>query len=125
MAASEGIEKLAEDGDPGVLVDSLQAVSGVLSAGAANTPNGSTEPGPIAPGGSYSFTVTTDGENPYLSIASMVVPSNDTFIAFDPSGIRLLSEAGESRSAEDIAADVEAQLRSILAHFVRGFRASA
>jgi hypothetical protein len=109
MPASTELERLAEDGNHTPLLDMLDAMAGVGVSGVAAMPDGG-DPGPLPPGSEYTFTVTMDPEHPYLSIASMVVPSNDTFLAFDPAGLRLLTDAGEPRSDEDIAADVETQL---------------
>lgn len=110
--ASAELERLAEDGDASPLSTALGSIDAVRDSGVANTPIGAEGPGPLTPGGAYTFEVTGDAEHPYLSIASMVVPSNDTFIAFDPSGVRLVAEAGEARSAEEIAADIRSALRA-------------
>jgi 6-phosphogluconolactonase (cycloisomerase 2 family) len=100
--ASSGLEQLAEDGDPSGLVSELTSLigSGVGTAGSEGT-------GPFTSGNSESFQVTPTMAYPYLSVASMVVPSNDTFMAFFPQGLRLLDESGNPRSDTDIAADIE------------------
>lgn len=112
MPAPVGIERLAEDGNASVLGEALGASDAVGASGVANLPDGAEEPGPIEDGGSYTFTVTPDAEHPFLSIASMVVPSNDTFVAFGPEGVRLLDESGEPRSEEMVAADIAALFRA-------------
>jgi len=101
--ASAGLESLAEDGDPSTLV---AALGGMATVGTSGAEGG----GPIMAGGFYTFTVTPDATNRFLSIASMVVPSNDTFMAFMPGGVALLDGAGAARSNADIAADVLALL---------------
>ena len=53
----EGLEAIAEDGSPGMLVGNLATLSGVISSDYFNTPIGATEPGPIFPGDGYEFTV--------------------------------------------------------------------
>ncbi|MEZ4712517.1 MAG: spondin domain-containing protein [Caldilineaceae bacterium] len=106
--ASEGLERLAEDGNFQPLVDALTGAAGVLSAGAQPIADGATDPGPIMPGGSYSFSFTADSDHPYLSVASMIVPSNDTFFAFEPEGLRVLNEDGAPRINEELAADIAA-----------------
>lgn len=106
--ASEGLEQLAEDGDFMPLVNALTGAAGVLSASAQPVADGASAPGPIAAGGSYSFSMTADSEHPYLSVASMIVPSNDTFFAFEPAGLRVLHEDGTPRSDEELAADIAA-----------------
>ena len=89
-AASAGLESLAEDGVPGGLVSELMAASSVASSGAFDTPDGASEPGPLLPGSSYSFTVdAVPGDR--LQLATMYVQSNDLFYAFAPGGIALYS----------------------------------
>ena len=110
--ASEGLESLAEDGDPGGLVDELSSAPDVLDSQVVNIPDGTTTSGPLDPGESFSFSATPDTDHRFLSLAAMVVPSNDTFLAFDPSGIALLDDTGSPRSEADIAADVENTLRA-------------
>ena len=109
MPASTGIERVAEDGNATPLATQVSGEAGVLASGVANQPDGGS-PAPLAPGQVYTFTVTPDMDHPFLSLASMVAPSNDTFMAFGPDGIRLLDEQGAPRSSEDIAADIEASL---------------
>ncbi|MEM7137932.1 MAG: spondin domain-containing protein [Myxococcota bacterium] len=101
--ASEGLEAVAEDGFAGTLADALLADPAVGSSGVEGA-------GPALPGEGYSFSVTPTAVYPYLSFATMFVPSNDAFLAFGPSGVRLVDEAGVARSDEDIMADVEATL---------------
>ncbi len=84
----EGLEALAEDGDPSGLVDSLGALSTVSVSGAFANPDGGAEPGPALPGSSYEFTFeAVPGD--YLSLATMFVQSNDWFFAPASSGISL------------------------------------
>jgi len=108
--ASMGIERLAEDGTPDALATVMGGVGGVLDSGIEAIPENGTAMGPIPPGDAYAFLVTPDANHPYLSIATMVVPSNDTFLAFGPEGIALLDENGDRRSAEAIASDISASL---------------
>lgn len=104
--ASEALEKLAEDGDPSALVESIQGLSGFQAGGVVDMPEGSDGPGPLTSGNEYVAVITPVPEAPYLSLATMVVPSSDTFLAPGPSGIRLLDEQGQPRSAEELAAEV-------------------
>ncbi len=69
-AASEALENLAEDGN----------VSGYMNV--FNTPVGSSNPGPILPTNSYSFTFTAEAGDK-LSFATMLIQSNDWFIGAD------------------------------------------
>jgi hypothetical protein len=90
----EGLEQLAEDGDPSGLVAALDASSAIEMAGVFNTPAGAAGPGALVPGASYEFTVTAM-EGDYLSLASMLVQSNDLFIAPDGMGIPLFSNGAD------------------------------
>lgn len=101
--ASPGLEILAEDGNPDTLTRELSATGGVLTWGTSDT---------ITPGGEakYTFSVTPTKDYPWLSVASMVVPSNDTFMAFGSRGIRLLNEDGSPRDVMSITTDIAAEL---------------
>jgi hypothetical protein len=84
----DGLEALAEDGDPNGLVTSLGSAATVSVAGAFTNPDGGDEAGPALPGSSYGFTFeATPGD--YLSFATMFVQSNDWFFAPASSGISL------------------------------------
>ena len=85
-----GLEALAEDGDPSSLSASLGGMSDLIDSGVFNTPEGASSPGPLMPNNSYSFTFTAS-EGDYLSIATMLVQSNDLFYAFEDKGISLFS----------------------------------
>ncbi len=70
--ASAALEALAEDGDPS------QFPAFVPGSAVFNTPVGADAPGPLLPGGYYTFTFTASpGDN--LAIATMFVQSNDWF----------------------------------------------
>jgi hypothetical protein len=87
----EGLEGLAEDGDPSTLGTSLAAKNTVTSSGVFNTPSGSSSPGPLFPGSKYEFTFTAE-DGQWLSFATMFVQSNDLFYAIGgESGIQLWS----------------------------------
>ena len=78
-AASENIERLAEDGTTGPRIAAALASGGVREAQA-------TAGGPLLPGDVRTLTFFADPSDPltqYLSWASMVIPSNDAFIAND------------------------------------------
>jgi hypothetical protein len=84
----EGLEALAEDGDPSALAASLAATATVSSAAAFAKPDSGSEAGPALPGSSYSFTFEgIPGD--YLSFATMFVQSNDWFFSPPSSGISL------------------------------------
>jgi hypothetical protein len=94
----DGLESLAEDGDPATLVASYSGATGVLVASSQGTV-------PAAPGESFIFSVTPDAAHPYLTIASMIVESNDVFLSFPAAGLRLLDATGLPRAAADVEAD--------------------
>jgi hypothetical protein len=85
-----GLESLAEDGDPSTLGASLATLNGVSTSGVFNTPDGAAGPGPLSPTNTYSFTFMAQ-EGDYLSIATMLIHSNDLFYAFDAAGIPLFT----------------------------------
>lgn len=91
-AASESLERLAEDGNVGPRIDAALASGGVFEALA-------TDGGPIGPGESRSLTLTATNSNEltqYLSFASMFIPSNDAFIGNDdPTQIDLFDSMGD------------------------------
>lgn len=97
--ATAGLEALAEDGKAELLLTEWASSSMVLGQGVAGT-------APFASGGSVSFHVTPDMSHRYLSIATMLVPSNDTFAAFGPMGVALLDTSGAPRAESDIANDI-------------------
>lgn len=82
----EGLEALAETGDPSGVYNSLLAKG--YETGVANMPDGAGSPGPLFPGDSYSFYIDAKPEE-YLSFASMLGKSNDEFFAPQQTGIRL------------------------------------
>lgn len=86
-SASVGLERLAEDGGPTDLVAMLPGEAGAQAVG-----RGATDAGPITPPhGNYSFEITAEPGD-HLSLATMLVQSNDWFYAlhnqplFDASG---------------------------------------
>ena len=101
----QGLEALAEDGNPGVLNDYLtKHPAGILRHGLVNTPVGETAAGPIGPGQAYEFTVSAaPGER--LALAMMFVQSNDLFYAFGDTGVALFDGKGVP-----LTADVTSQL---------------
>jgi hypothetical protein len=86
----EGLEDLAENGDPSALAASLMTNTGVTSSGAFNTPVGSMGPGALLPGSSYEFSFEAE-EGDFLSFATMLVHTNDLFFSPSDKGIALFS----------------------------------
>jgi len=84
----QGLETLAEDGNPVPLSESLKKAKGVVSAGSYNTPVGAAQPGPIAPGAAFEFSIeAVQGEK--LFLANMWGQSNDLFYGTNELGIDL------------------------------------
>jgi Ca2+-binding RTX toxin-like protein len=79
--ASAALEKLAEDGDASELTSALQTVDSNSNDGLVLGNNGAE--GPIDPEeiASYTFEIDDATNSRYFSYASMIIPSNDAFIA--------------------------------------------
>ncbi len=87
-----GLEALAEDGNPAPLAAALASNADVTASGVFNVPDGADGPGPLLPGGIYSFTVdVTMGTRLYF--ATMFVQSNDLFYA-PGDGLELMGKDG-------------------------------
>ena len=99
----EGLEDLAENGDPSALAGALSSKTGVESSGAFNTPSGASGPGPLLPGHSYSFTFDAE-EGDYLSFATMLVHTNDLFYSPSEMGIALFT--GGTAISGDITSQI-------------------
>ena len=96
----EGLEALAEDGDPTALAASLLAQG--LTAGIFNTPVCADSPRPLQSREFYEFEVTASPETPYLSFATMLVQSNDLFLAPVENGIALFDEDGKAIGLQNV-----------------------
>ena len=96
----EGLEALAEDGDPTALAASLLAKG--LTAGIFNTPVCADSPRPLQSREFYEFEVTASPETPYLSFATMLVQSNDLFLAPVENGIALFDEDGKAIGLQNV-----------------------
>lgn len=85
MPAGLSLQKLAEGGD-------FKDVSADMKAAGANVLDNPAA-GPLAPGKMAKFTLTTTGSNEFLSLAGMIVPTNDGFVAAN--AIRIPTVKGE------------------------------
>jgi hypothetical protein len=101
--ASEGLEQIAEDGMPGTLVESLDGMEMSVTAGAFDTPAGTSAAGPLTPGDAYEFELTA-APSARLSFVTMFIESNDLFYAPGPEGISLFADG------EPIDGDVTEQV---------------
>lgn len=89
----QGLESLAEEGNPEPLAQALKGKAGVVAVGAVAVPLGDMGPGPILPGKAYEFTFTgAPGQK--LTLAFMFGQSNDLFYAPDGRGIALFDPNG-------------------------------
>ncbi|MEO0399372.1 MAG: spondin domain-containing protein [Pseudomonadota bacterium] len=97
-AASAGIEEIAETGGFGTLRDERLAQQ-TSSVGGVAFGGGGLIDGPLEPGETTSFTVDLDAiDNRYLFFASMILPSNDSFIGVDdPRAFDLFDSSGMFR----------------------------
>jgi hypothetical protein len=94
----EGLELLAETGDPAKLAKALAARSGIISVGAVARPIGASTDGPLTPGQAYEFEISAQ-PGQLLSTAWMFGQSNDLFYSNDRP-IPLFDAAGQPRSGE-------------------------
>jgi hypothetical protein len=91
--AGKGLEALAETGNPGPLLKSVNGGKDIMSAGADDQPVGTTAHGPITPGQGYQFEISAvPGQS--LSVAWMFGQSNDLFYSNDRP-IALFDAAGK------------------------------
>jgi hypothetical protein len=102
----QGLERLAEDGNPGVLADYIvQNLKSVVHSGVVTVPSGDNGPGPITPGKAYEFTISA-APGQRLTLAMMFGQSNDLFYAPGPKAIALFDAKGKP-----LTVDVTSQLQ--------------
>ncbi|MEM7373926.1 MAG: spondin domain-containing protein [Bacteroidota bacterium] len=97
-----GLEGIAEDGNPGMQAGVLKLAPN-MTGGAFAVPVGAMGPGPLPPGEAYEFVIAS-GSTGKLSLATMFVQSNDLFYAPDGMGIDLFDAGGMP-----ISGDITAQ----------------
>ncbi|NEP15968.1 MAG: PEP-CTERM sorting domain-containing protein [Leptolyngbya sp. SIO4C1] len=96
-----GSEALVEDGNTEPLSERFAAT---VPSGVQGTLTGPTIP-PVGPGESTSFTFDVETSNQYFSYASMVIPSNDAFIANgNPLAHQVFSDDGSFAAVDFIVA---------------------
>lgn len=99
-APANGLEMLAEDGDPSGLVASLMSMHHSSNmSGIFNTPLGAMGPGPIRPGDSFEYSFTAR-RGMKLFTTMMFGQSNDWFYAPDRDGISLFDAKGAPISGD-------------------------
>lgn len=87
-ALDNGLEELAEDGDPDPLADALELDPDVIESDTFTVPMGQADAGPLMTGEAYQFEFSAE-EGDRLTLATMFVPSNDLFFAPEGAGIAL------------------------------------
>jgi len=89
----QGLEGLAEDGAAADLDAAVAELAGVSSNGVFAVPLGAEGPGPLLPDHAYQFQIAANPGD-HLSLATMLVQSNDVFVAPAETGIALFDESG-------------------------------
>ena len=102
MPASAGLRRLARDAALDDLVMEHSSAAGVGLAQAESDKAG--------PGESYSFEVSTSMQQSKLSFAFALTECNDVFLALPSEGIKLISEQGNLRTAEELTAEINRRL---------------
>ena len=95
----EGLEDIAEDGNPTNLIQALRNNPDVKFSQVFNTPAGAGGPAPIFPGDAYEFELTARPGD-YLSFVSMFIQSNDLFISPDEYGLPLYDHYGNPKQGD-------------------------
>lgn len=106
----EGVEHLAEDGNPTAWDAALVGIEDVSAHGIVNMPDGTSSTGPISVGAKYKFSIPVGGNAQYFDFAAMWTPSNDTFVSLGEKGVALVDAQGKPRAPKDITADAKALL---------------
>jgi hypothetical protein len=96
--AGQGLELLAETGNPTDLVKSLTGKSGIVAVGADAKPVSAATEGPIPPGQKYEFEIVAE-PGQVLSTAWMFGQSNDLFYS-NERPIALFDASGKPKSGE-------------------------
>lgn len=90
----EGLERIAEDGNPMLLAETMSAAppDGAIDQGVFNTPAGLDEPGAARPGSAFEIDITAvPGDR--LAFVTMFGMSNDWFFGTEAAGIPLFDAA--------------------------------
>jgi hypothetical protein len=96
----QGLERLAEDGNPGVLADYIaNNMKSVVHSGVVTVPSGDKGPGPITPGKAFEFTISA-APGQRLTLAMMFGQSNDLFYAPGAKAIALFDAKGQPLSVD-------------------------
>jgi hypothetical protein len=115
--ASHVVAGIAEDANNGPAIELANALRG---AGPALTgvDDGATDPAPILPGASQTYSVKVRGHRGRLTLLSMLVNTNDAFTGLD--SVRLPRRIGASRSAYRVAYDAGSEKNNEDAAYIPG-----
>ncbi len=102
-AASHGIQQLAENGRVPVLVDELEHTKGVNDVAVAGSE-------PIGPGESAAVLVTAPGGARRLSVAAMLICTNDGFAS--AADVRLPRAFGKERTVAGVSFDAGTEMNT-------------
>jgi hypothetical protein len=89
----QGLEQIAEDGNPMVLAEAMDGEE-LGDRGIFDTPAGLDDPGPARPGSAFEITLTA-APGDRLVFATMFGWSNDWFFGTPASGVELFDDAGQ------------------------------
>lgn len=103
--ASVGLETLAEGGNPQILLDEADNVD-VLYTNILN--------GPTTPGSSNELTFTVDNEDLRLSIASMLIKTNDAFVGIKDIDLNFTGTKTFSLNVYDSGTELNDELATTL-----------
>ena len=110
--ASSGVQQIAENGDPSVLLGELAATAGVSEALVTSTgplvPEGT--PGSAFFAGSVTFTITAGPGARFLSFVSMLICTNDGFTGVNR--LKLPGAVGSSVSAATLGYDAGTEINT-------------
>ena len=100
--ASDGLALLAEEGDGSMMFATLSASSHVKDVMSGT--------GPIMPGASETIVVDATIAKRYLSLAGMLVTTNDTFVGVDSAELKLLKDETMLAFAYDAGSEANSEL---------------
>ena len=95
--ATAGLEQLAESGDPSTWKTELNDAGMIADVAGA---------GAFVDGEMVNFDVTPSATDSVLSLGTMIVHSNDLFVATPETGVALMDSMGNPRAAADVQADL-------------------
>ncbi|MCX4240742.1 spondin domain-containing protein [Paraliomyxa miuraensis] len=102
----EGLHALAEDGEPAMLAGSVASHAGVVRTGVFEPTTMAGRPGPLMPGEATQFVVIAE-PGTRLSLATMLMGSNDLFVATKAPGVSLFGSDGLPLPERDVSASLQ------------------